>query len=457
MSRFHLLPFLVPLGVLAACGDDQLTAPTPPEARPLLRTAAATRVVNSVADPGNGVCNASQCTLREAINDPASTNITFAAGLTGPITLAPPGTGGGRLEIDKPLTITGPSRRIVIRGQSPDLAFTIFRIGQGGMVTLTNLIIRDGGGVVNRGTLTLTNSVVAENLGSGISSRFGTFTLTKSFVVGNSGPGIEVVLGTATLINNRIAGNSGSGIRVFNATVTLTNSTVARNSAGDGGGIANEAGRLTIARSTITNNSATGQGGGILNTVNDPFRRQGASLTLTNSTVSGNSAGSGGGIANSPLRSGAGLRLTNSTVARNSATQEGGGIFQTGGVIEDEDQGFLALANSLLAQNSAPTGPDVLILKGAAFARFSLIGNGAGSGFTNTDGNQVGNVSPNGSLIDPKLGPLADNGGPTLTHALLLGSPAIDAASSADCPAKDQRGVSRPQGPACDIGSYERE
>jgi CSLREA domain-containing protein len=414
-------------------------------------------VVNSVADPGNGVCNASQCTLREAINDPASTNITFAAGLTGPITLAPPGAGGGRLEIDKPLTITGPSRRIVIRGRSPDLAFPIFRIGQGGMVTLTNLIIRDGGGVVNRGTLTLTNSVVAENLGSGISSRFGTFTLTKSFVVGNSGPGIEVVLGTATLINNRIAGNSGSGIRVFNATVTLTNSTVARNSAGDGGGIANEAGRLTIARSTITNNSATGQGGGILNTVNDPFRRQGASLTLTNSTVSGNSAGSGGGIANSPLRSGAGLRLTNSTVARNSATQEGGGIFQTGGVIEDEDQGFLTLANSLLAQNSAPTGPDVLILKGAAFARFSLIGDGTGSGFTNTDGNQVGNVSPNGSLIDPKLGPLADNGGPTLTHALLLGSPAIDAASSADCPAKDQRGVSRPQGPACDIGSYERE
>ena len=112
-----------------------------------------------------------------------------------------------------------------------------------------------------------------------------------------------------------------------------------------------------------------------------------------------------------------------------------------------------------MARNSAPTGPDVLNSDpefGFVSARSSLIADGAGSGITSTDGNQVGNVAPNGSPIDPGIGPLADNGGPTLTHALLAGSPAINAASAQDCPPTDQRGVARPQGAACDIGSYER-
>jgi hypothetical protein len=69
----------------------------------------------------------------------------------------------------------------------------------------------------------------------------------------------------------------------------------------------------------------------------------------------------------------------------------------------------------------------------------------------------VGNVAPNTAPIDPKLGAIADNGGPTRTHELLLGSPAIDAASTPDCLPTDQRGVARPQGSACDMGSFERE
>jgi hypothetical protein len=70
------------------------------------------------------------------------------------------------------------------------------------------------------------------------------------------------------------------------------------------------------------------------------------------------------------------------------------------------------------------------------------------------DGNQVGSAE---APIDPKLGPLGDNGGPTRTHRLLPGSPAIDAASTPDCPPTDQRGVPRPQGAGCDIGSFERK
>jgi CSLREA domain-containing protein len=442
------LPVIVLILVLAACGKDQV--PTAPSG-PAFDHTAGHKVVNSLADPGDGACNARQCTLREAINDPRSTEITFAPGLTGAITLARPGAGGGRLEIAKQLTITGPSQRIVIRGRIPDFGFPVFRIAPGGPVTFTNLNIRNGGhGILNRGTLTVTNCVLAGNRNGILST--GTLELTNSLVASNRGGVLVSGLGRATLINNRIAGNSGTGIDVSHASVTVTNSTIARNS---GGGISNGTGRLTITGTTIVNNSTTGAGGGIFNSSGDPFRRVNTTITLINSTVSGNSAASGGGIANVPDQGGAGLFLTNTTIANNTATQQGGGIFQSCCAPSDEeDQGFIRLTNSLVAQNRAPAGPDVLILQGFLTASFNLIGNGSGSGIRDGEnGNQVG--SP-GAPIDPKLGPLADNGGPTRTRALLAGSPAINAASTPDCPTTDQRGVLRPQGAACDIGSYER-
>jgi len=271
----------------------------------------------------------------------------------------------------------------------------------------------------------LTHSRVANNSGAGISNHnFGTLTLTNSVVAHNSGVGI------------------GSG-----GILVLTNSTVAYNSNGGIGA----GGTATLTNARIVDNSTAGEGGGIFNHALS-YCRSGAGVTLTNSTVSGNSAGRGGGISNSgPCP--AAVTLTNSTVARNSATQEGGGIRQVG-----SDETSSEITNSLVAQNSAPTGPDVLTgPESEVIARFNLIGDGSGSGIPNTDGNQVGTVSPNSSAIGPRLGPLADNGGPTRTDALLLGSPAIDAASTPDCPTTDQRGVLRPQGAACDIGSYERE
>jgi hypothetical protein len=227
----------------------------------------------------------------------------------------------------------------------------------------------------------------------------------------------------------------------------VTRSTIAGNS---GSGITNRSGGLiVITNSTISGNTGT-EGGGIFN-LDRP--RLGATVTLTNSTVSGNSAVRGGGIYLEGSEGLASIRLTNSTVANNSASEAGGGIFQA-------SMTSLTLINSMVATNSAPAGPDVHNTTGphnsATQARFSLIGNGTDSGIENTDGNQVGNVSPHTSPIDPKIGPLANNGGPTRTHALLDGSPAIDAASDADCPATDQRGVARPRGAGCDIGSYER-
>jgi CSLREA domain-containing protein len=463
--------------------------------------------VNSLADPGDGTCNAAQCTLREAINASGSTEISFASGLTGPITLAKPTLGGGILRIEKTLTITGPSTGIVIQRRSTDPAFRILRIGSGVSVKLTNLTIRGGktdrggGGIINFGTLELTDCTVSDNsaeqgggidnhgpltllnssvrrnsadfrgggvanhsldtltvanttfannsagpgqLGGGIWNLEGTLVLTNSLVVSNTGGGISNA-GTATVASTRIADGGGAGIH-NTGRMTLSLSTVAHNT---GGGIVNrDGGTFTVSKSTIVGNSAD-NGGGILNTAASTHRP--ASITLRNSTVSGNSASSfGGGIINASGLANARVNLINTTVTNNSALEgNGGGIRQS--------SGELSLINSLVAKNRAPGSPDVRIESGSVLARFNLIGDGAGSGITNTDGNQVGNVPPNGSPIDPKLGPLADNGGPTLTHALLLGSPAIDAASSADCPAKDQRGVPRPQGAACDIGSYERE
>jgi CSLREA domain-containing protein len=482
MQHRHLLPLLLPLLVLAACAEQE-----PPSAPAETGGLASDhtpghKLVNSLADPGNGPCNATQCTLREAINDPQSTEITFAPALTGIIMLAQPAAGGGTLVIEKTLSITGPRPAIEIRRLRTDPAFRIFRIGSGVTVTLRNLTIRNGkdnpgAGILNVGTLrlvhctvagsvgvgifnqnhtlTLTRSTVEHNGGAGIFNQGGTLALTHSTVAYNSGRGGGIISegGTATLSHVRITGNSaggrpGGGIEAWDSRVTLTHSTIARNSSGGlGGGIANQEGStFTLTNSTVSGNSAPGHGGGIANTF-------GASLTLTNSTVSGNSAQFGGGISNGDFGGGANLTLTNSTVARNSATEEGGGISLSG------DESFAVLTNSLVAQNSAPTGtgPDVLHSGGVVGARFSLIGDGSGTGITNTDGNQVGNVPPNTSPINPRLGPLALNGGPTRTHALLLGSPAIDAASTPDCPSTDQRGVARPQGAGCDIGSFERE
>jgi CSLREA domain-containing protein len=510
VQNSHFLPFLLPALVLAACGGEDLqpTSPTQPGAAgPALSLAASLKVVNSAADPGDGICNASQCTLREAIEDPASTAITFAAGLTGPITLASPANGGGSLVILKGLTITGPSSRIVIRRAPSGPEFRILRTDSDVPVRLTNLVLRNGktdkpgGGIVNFGALALTNCIVSgnssgahgggidnhgpltltsttvsqnsaarlgggidnhnvqltitrssiiENAGDGIVNLFGRLEITRSGISNNSGRGIDQNGGMASLNQVRIAGNSSGGMSQSGGTTTLNHSTVAFNSARDGGGISNSFdGHYTIVNSTIVNNSASDRGGGIRSTSGDPFGRVSASVSVINSTIARNSARIGGGIENSEDRAGANVDVTNSTIAQNSASQEGGGVDNTIPDPESEAVSFISLQNSLVARNTAPSAPDAH----EARASFSLIGDGSGSGVTNTNGNQVGTHS---SPIDPKIGPLADNGGPTRTYALLAGSPAIDAASSADCPTTDQRGVARPQGAGCDIGSFEK-
>jgi hypothetical protein len=223
-----------------------------------------------------------------------------------------------------------------------------------------------------------------------------------------------------------------------------------------GGGIYN-LGTLTLTNSTVSRNTSEYIGGGITN---------GGTLTLTNSTVSGNTvvpgccepSTFGGGIANVGT-----LTLTNSTVSGNTAL----GVGRGGGIYNQGDA--LTLTNSTVSGNTARSGGGISILNGKLTLTNTLVDNDCDgtttfSGGSNLEspGDTCGFDQPtdqvNVTAEDLKLGPLQDNGGPTQTHALLPGSVALDAIAEAMCEVDtDQRDVTRPQGPACDVGAFELE
>jgi hypothetical protein len=189
-----------------------------------------------------------------------------------------------------------------------------------------------------------------------------------------------------------------------------------------------------VTNSTVSGNSAY-DGGGV-------FVGAFASLMLTDSTVSGNTApgGSGGGLYLSELYlSDSTTVILNSTIADNAATF-GGGIYS-------DTQ--LVIQSTIVANNVSGTGPDLF---GNITATFSLIGNPSGATLGPGSANNLFNR-------DPLLGPLADNGGPTRTHALLPGSPAINAGSNPANLAYDERGAGFPRvfGSAADIGAFEAQ
>lgn len=331
--------------------------------------------------------------------------------------------------------------------------------------------------IFNDGEMILTSSVVSGNSTQGgaagiyngggssyVPGFFATLILNDSTISDNTaiagGPGGIRSAGNLTLTRSTVSGNrvnqagvNGGGI--FNlATMNLSNSIVSGNSApGFGGGIHNTYGsESTITDSTVSNNTAGNGGGGISN--------YGGHLTINNSTLSSNSARDGGGIYNFDSQ----LMVTNSTLSGNTGSNRGGGIYNYAPLI---------LTNVTLSGNSAPEGGGIYVfstnftpyLSNTLIANSLAGGNCAGltqyltdNGYNQADDNTCNLAS--GSSSSPNLGLLADNGGPTQTHALLPGSPAIDQIPSGanGCGTDitiDQRGVTRPQGANCDIGAYE--
>ncbi len=282
--------------------------------------------------------------------------------------------------------------------------------------------------VFNTGTLTVTGSVFSTNAGGALYNSGPTAAISDSMFSGNTVPGGGY---GAALLNSPPLNQS--------SVMTVSGCTIVGNSAGvgdigisSGGGIANS-GALTVNNSTIAGNRVTGYGGGIYNA---------ATLTLSNSTVAGNTAlsplGLGGGIYGDYYSN---MTLLSSTIAGNSADTTGGGLYIYANTFNhNSDQ------NLLLAGNRAPMSPD---LSGRLFSMgHNLIQDPTGgSGFDSTDL----------LTVDPLLGSLAGNGGPTQTMALLPGSPAIDAGDNTGAPMWDQRGPGFPRivNGTIDIGAFE--
>jgi CSLREA domain-containing protein len=366
---------LVSLGVfllaaLSGCDNSPLPTALGPDA-PVLAQVASAPVVNSLADPGDGVCDAvgigDGCTLREALAF-ASSGATITFSVTGTIVLD-----RAFLNIDKGLTISGPgAQQLVVNANSGSRVFSV----SSGPVTIAGITITGGvtpytgggAGILNWGELTVRDCVITGN---------------DSYP--NWGGGIRHGYGTLTVVSSTISGNNGH----------------------------------------------TKYGSGITNS---------AELTVLNSTMSGNTS-SAGGLATGIYTYGAG----ETSIAHSTITGHSTGILSEGGAV-----GAVKVKGSILWGNSTA---DAAGSAGTVTSLgYNLVGGGGETVF-----NATGDVV---NVADALLGTLQLNSpGTTPTHALLTGSPAIDTGTCNDhagaAVTTDQRGISRPQGAACDKGAYE--
>ncbi|WP_298909109.1 DUF4347 domain-containing protein [uncultured Nostoc sp.] len=448
----------------------------------------ATFTVNNTGDTDDGNANNGITTLREAINlanathgdDTIAFGGVFSDTTPDVITLT-----SAQLTITDDVTILGTgASKLTVSGNNASRVFEISGIGTDAMIDgltvangnintnydsgggvrvddsailrLTNSTVsrNTGGGLSNPGILNLTGSSVSGNTGTGIANG-GFLDLTESSVSGNAGEGIAND-GTVSLTNSSVSSNTGDGISnyafgayhlISSGSLSLTNSSVSDNTAS---GISNVGSYLRLTNSSVSGNTA----GGISNShLSDTYFDASSSAILINSTVSGNKATSnGGGIYNNDTLTLINTTITNNTADSNSdGTGDGGGVFNDGGTIT---VGNTIIAGNFDKSTSANIYPDVA----GSFSDSgnNLIGNNTGStGLTTTT-----LVGSSANPINPKLGPLQNNGGATFTDAILLGSRAINAGNNsliAGSINTDQRGAgfNRISDETVDIGAYE--
>ena len=366
----------------------------------------------------------------------------------------------GDLLIDKNLNIVGPGSNtlIVKRSTAPDTPdFRIFTIDPGTTSNITGLSFTNGtqivgGGLFNAGTLTLNECKVFGNTagnGGGIQN-IATLTVNDSTVTANNGGGIfnhyvgtqqATAVSSLTLNKSSVSGNTGfAGVEndaVLGATAifVIKNSSITNNSNsfGSGGGVRNFSGdgsvaTMSIINSTISGNSANGSGGGIFNS---SARSAITTLNITNSTISGNqdTSEAGGIYQNRVDETTVITTISNSTITANSAS----GPNAVGGILitPENSANSFTLRNTIVAGNflNSPDTPSDLLGAVDPTSSFNLIGNGTGAtGISNgSNGNQIGTTA---NPLNALLGPLSNNGGPTMSHLLLPSSPAINAGSN---------------------------
>ena len=352
--------------------------------------------VSNTADGGAG-------SLRKALASVAvDGTVHFAPALAGQtITLL-----SGPLILGKNVTIDGsaaPDSRI-----SGNHADRVFIVNPGTTAALSHLAVVDGygwqlaGGILNNGFLTLDHAVVTGNT---MATNAGDFWQGGGGIYNGDGATLNLIDSSVT--NNQARWSGGGVYSFFDTTTTIVRSTISGNVSNDVGGGFRSLGSVTITNSTISGNRSTGWHGGAI------FHTDGA------------------------------MEIASSTIANNVGPDWAPSAVFIGS--------FNAAVPSLKLTNTIITGNHWYACEQHAAGAVRLT-----SGGHNLV--QDGSCSPASSdqvVSDARIGPLASNGGPTLTHALRLGSPALDAGDDTVCPPTDQRGTARPQGAHCDIGSYE--
>ncbi|MBX7105048.1 MAG: hypothetical protein K1X57_13265 [Gemmataceae bacterium] len=419
--------------------------------------------VDILSDVDDGNTTAGNLSIREAVrlsNDDAIASeirfspTVFASKQT--ITLL-----NGQLGVTQPVTITGPTAGVVLNGNGTNRCIDVTVAAPGAVMNFSNLTLTNGaqtattgdadaGGAlaINDESVTLTNCTLSNNTSAArggaidVSNGAGRLNLIDCVVSGNQ----------VTGANAYKVGDGGAINLVGNSSVNITRSTLSGNSVtGQGGAVYfTNGGSINVVDSTISGNTAAGSvgGGGIylFGTVTaDGFN-------ITNSTLSGNVATAGpGGAIGLQVMTGT-LNIRNSTIFGNNASGSGGGIGSDGG-------GTVFISSSIVAGNlvgGVPTAKADLAFSVAE----TIAGNNNLIGIqdvtTNVTLSGTGNLT--GTIVTPldaKLGALANNGGPTQTHAILAGSPAIDAGNNSASLSFDQRGQIRVQSSSADIGAFE--
>jgi hypothetical protein len=388
-------------------------------------------------------------------------------------------------------------QNLIIEGMGRDLTFInadeidrVLEVREGVTLTLRNLTItggdtsREGGGILNRGNLILENVCITENnanregggiaavndaevlifdsiitdntttrRGGGIFARGEVdIDIENSVVTDNvaklEGGGIGILLNTGetTIENSLISDNQGSrgaGVWLNRSDATIETSTISDNGelggvrTLQGGGIYSHRGEVNLIESTVSDNNAERGGGLYLRQSNNV----GKEINIENSTISGNETSKNDGGALYVNRTT--VNIDNSTITENTS--------KTGGAVDLQTASKVNIESSIVAQNV-----DDKDLTGNGFTSLgnNLIGNSDSSNFSGLGSDIEGSKSGIG-VEDAGLLPLNDNGGPTETHALDVGSQAIDSGSNSNSLTIDQRGAPREVGLSVDIGAFE--